>query len=224
MMAAVLVVGVISMVIPASFAQPYYQQYDDPYAKDHKKKSTDVNIQKIKCVNSNVNVNGIEITQIPQNGEMTEAQALEDGAANGNGPLGNGLNIDKNLVNICVNVNVNEQAAEDGDDQADNCQSCIEETLTEEQINNINSVLMNGRITFQVGTEEPQTVTSLTQVCEIITNANGQVTPENIRSFFEAVNEALIGSQLPPIPPDSDTVTLLIDCLQAAGLVTTTSG
>ncbi|MFB5600918.1 MAG: hypothetical protein ACE5SW_11920 [Nitrososphaeraceae archaeon] len=112
-MAAVLVAGTISMIIPSSFAQSYEDPYaKDPYANDNKK-STDVNIQKIKCINENTNVNGIDITEIPQNGiAAAEAQANEDGSANGNGPTnenGNGINFDKNLVNICVNLNFNNQ-------------------------------------------------------------------------------------------------------------------
>ena len=31
-----------------------------------KEKKTNVNIQKIECINSNINVNGIDITRIPQ--------------------------------------------------------------------------------------------------------------------------------------------------------------
>jgi hypothetical protein len=36
----------------------HYNVYPDP------KKSSDVNIQKIKCLNSNITVNGLDITQI----------------------------------------------------------------------------------------------------------------------------------------------------------------
>ena len=44
----------------------YYKDYNGyDYPKDPKKNSH-VDIQKIKCVNSNINVNGIDITQIPQ--------------------------------------------------------------------------------------------------------------------------------------------------------------
>ena len=96
------------------------QMYEDQYGYDnnnnnHKtKKISDVNIQKINCVNSNINVNGIDITQIPEGpNDLTTAETRnEDGAAantqNGNG-LGDRINFDKNLVNVCVNANDNEQ-------------------------------------------------------------------------------------------------------------------
>ncbi|MFB5600262.1 MAG: hypothetical protein ACE5SW_08565 [Nitrososphaeraceae archaeon] len=111
LLAAVLVVGTISMTIPSSFAQSYAP---DPYAPDPKS----VNVQKIKCVNSNVNVNGVDVNQfLDENGEVTEAQQLEeDGTTNENGNenglVGDGgLNIDRNLLNICLDINANGQAS-----------------------------------------------------------------------------------------------------------------
>jgi len=114
-MIAVLVAGTISMVMPTSFAEPYDQKfYKDPYAKDHYKKSPGVSVQKIKCVNFNINLNGIDIKpHLGDNMGTAEAQTAQDGAKNENGIMnGNGndgINIDKNLVNICVNVNINNQ-------------------------------------------------------------------------------------------------------------------
>jgi hypothetical protein len=119
LLAAVLVAGTISMTIPSSFAQQYYPDAyaQDPYAME-KPQPKSVSIQKINCVNSNVNVNGVDITQLPpQNGDAAAAQLAEDGAANGNGNglLGDGgLNIDRNLVNICVDINANGQFSGDG--------------------------------------------------------------------------------------------------------------
>jgi hypothetical protein len=86
----------------------------------------------------------------------SEAQVLEEGVANGNGLMNvnNGINFDKNLVNICVNINVNEQIEEE-DDLADPCQSCIQQTLTPEQISNINTVMAQDGVTFQVGADTP---------------------------------------------------------------------
>ena len=51
------------------------QMYDDEqYGYDnHPKKSSHTDIQKIKCVNSNTNVNGIDITQVPQDGAAAAA-------------------------------------------------------------------------------------------------------------------------------------------------------
>src|SRR5574339_1248751 len=66
-------------------------------------------IQKIKCVNSNININGVDITQIPRDNTASVAAANEEpNRENGNG-LADRINFDRNLVNICVNANNNDQ-------------------------------------------------------------------------------------------------------------------
>jgi len=90
-----------------------YYQDDNRYSYDnnHQKKSSHADIQKIKCVNSNINVNGIDITQIPH--DTATAAANEAGTEGTNTQNGNGfadkINFNRNLVNICVNVNHNLQ-------------------------------------------------------------------------------------------------------------------
>ncbi|MFB5600879.1 MAG: hypothetical protein ACE5SW_11715 [Nitrososphaeraceae archaeon] len=94
LLAAVLVAGTISMTIPSSFAEP------------------GVNIQKIKCHNSNTNINGVDVNQFPDtNGDAANVQLTRDSPENGNGNglLEGGINIDRNLVNFCINVNGNLQ-------------------------------------------------------------------------------------------------------------------
>jgi hypothetical protein len=120
--------GLLSLnpsIIGNAGAQMYGVQYgyDSNYYKDdnrygydnnHEKKSSHEDIQKISCVNSNINVNGIDITQIPH--DETATAAAIDGTAetpntqqNSNG-LADKINIERNLVNICANVNSNNQA------------------------------------------------------------------------------------------------------------------
>src|SRR5574339_1274520 len=83
-------------------AQPYGDGYGNGYDKHPEK--TNVNIQKIKCINSNINVNGIDITQIPEETATTNDLQGTDAAVNGeeNGDGVGGINFNKNLVNICV--------------------------------------------------------------------------------------------------------------------------
>lgn len=126
------------MTIPSSFAQPddrddrdfigdkyyekdpynkYYNGHDDPFGKDQDKEYKGANVQTIKCVNSNVNINGIDIKKGPKPAAVDEAaaedaQQIKGENGQGNGLFG-GLNIDKNLVNICVNFNFNEQEDEE---------------------------------------------------------------------------------------------------------------
>lgn len=99
-------------------AQTYdeYNQYgyDNNYNNYYPDaKSSHVEVQKISCINDNKNINGLDITEIPEDG--TSTAAANEGAAadaantqNGNG-FADRINFDKNLVNICVNVNVNDQ-------------------------------------------------------------------------------------------------------------------
>ena len=89
------------------FGNDHYKVYPDP------KKNSDVNVQKLKCVNSNINVNGMDITEVPQN--PTALPTANEGAGikgantqNGNG-LEDRINFDRNLVNLCANINFNDQ-------------------------------------------------------------------------------------------------------------------
>lgn len=91
-------------------AQPYGDGYGNGYDKHSEK--TNVNIQKIKCINSNINVNGIDVNEVPQGDGLTASESANDEAAtNGqqNGDGAGGINFDRNLVNICVNLNFNNQ-------------------------------------------------------------------------------------------------------------------
>lgn len=113
LLAAIMVVGTVGMIIPKSFADLYEREY---YNHDVKrpfdirvmddKDSKSVNVQELKCVNVNINVNGVDVNKQPK-GMWADASTVEalqvDGATEGNGLFGDDLNIDKNLVNICVN-------------------------------------------------------------------------------------------------------------------------
>jgi len=111
-MACILIVIAGLLVLnPSTITIVQAQMYSYDYGYDKDEKKSDVNIQKIKCVNRNINVNGIDITQIPQDTTAaSELQPNDQGsneAQNGN-ELGD-LNFDRNLVNICANANFNQQ-------------------------------------------------------------------------------------------------------------------
>lgn len=103
------------MVVNAQ-AQMYNYVYEPHYYNVYpdQKKSSDVNIQKINCLNNNITVNGLDITQI-QDGAIVVAgtNGVYDGPDDRNTQLDNGfgnqINLDKNLENMYVNVNLNEQ-------------------------------------------------------------------------------------------------------------------
>jgi endonuclease/exonuclease/phosphatase family metal-dependent hydrolase len=128
-LAILLVAGTIALSSSSSFvigtaqAQPYYGMdiYKSEYGyhddnNNYPKKSYDVNIQKIECVNININVNELDITQLPQetNGLATaEVAANEesnlDSANMQNEGFGDSINFNKNFINICKNFNNNHQ-------------------------------------------------------------------------------------------------------------------
>jgi hypothetical protein len=143
-------------------AQMYDNQYgyDNNYYQDDNRysyekndpKSSHTDIQKIKCVNSNINVNGIDITQIPHDATVLAA-TNEGGVEGANTQNGNGLadriNLERNLVNICVNVNDNEQVKVSPPDEEEPQQSTA--TLTVSKIvqcdNDSTSTTACGRVT-----------------------------------------------------------------------------
>lgn len=100
---------------PSMITTAQAEPYGDEYGYDKHPEKTNVNIQKIKCVNSNINVNGIDITQIPQDfattNELQETEAAVNGEQNDNGV--GGINFERNLVNICANLNFNDQLRSD---------------------------------------------------------------------------------------------------------------
>src|SRR5574339_765427 len=92
------------------FGNDHYKVYPDP------KKTSDVNVQKLKCVNSNINVNGIDITEVPQNptalataNEGSADETAEAANTQNDNSSGNSINFDRNPINICANVNFNDQ-------------------------------------------------------------------------------------------------------------------
>lgn len=107
--------SIMIMVVNAQ-AQMYNYVYEPHYYNVYpdQKKSSDVNIQKINCLNNNITVNGLDITQI-QDGAIVVAgtNGVYDGPDDRNTQLDNGfgnqINLDKNLENMYVNVNLNEQ-------------------------------------------------------------------------------------------------------------------
>jgi hypothetical protein len=120
--------SVLALITPSvttnTHAVPYGSNFNDQYSDGYGDKSRynddkysyndpkdkSVSVQEIKCKSNNVNINGIDITEIPQEpNEMVAAEAATDAT---NAPNGNGfdkINFDRNLVNICLNVNVNDQ-------------------------------------------------------------------------------------------------------------------
>jgi len=93
LIATIMVAGKRLVTISKSFAEP------------------GTNIQKIKCDNNKVNIKGVDGNK-RQTARLEEDEAAnairEDGQIGQRNGLFDGLNIDKYLVNICVNFHYNE--------------------------------------------------------------------------------------------------------------------
>jgi hypothetical protein len=114
-----LIAGIISMLYPsfaidvlaangdyAKLGETYSSGYYPPY-------HSNLNDQTIECIDNNVNINGIDVTKLssPNHRDLiNELQSTEseDAEPQDNGFVNN-FNLDKNLVNICANLNLNEQ-------------------------------------------------------------------------------------------------------------------
>ncbi|HLN33744.1 MAG TPA: hypothetical protein VK250_00525 [Nitrososphaeraceae archaeon] len=116
-LSTILTTGILALnpsMVDAQFYAHEYGYVDSNYNNyDKQSKSSHVDIQKIKCVNSNININCIDITQIPQDSsalaatnEGIGATAHATNSENANG-LADKINFDKNPVNRYKNSLIN---------------------------------------------------------------------------------------------------------------------
>jgi len=95
----------------------YFEDKKSPFGKDHDKEYKGVSAQKIKCINSNININDVDVNKYANGwgADATTAKALQGDendftGGNGNGISGNGgIDIERNLVNVCLDINLNAQ-------------------------------------------------------------------------------------------------------------------
>jgi len=195
-------------------AQMYDNQYgyDNNYNQDNNRysydkndpKSSQTDIQKIKCVNSNINVNGVDITQIPQDGPGVAAaneEASPDGANAQNGnSLADRINVERNLVNVCANVNDNEQIKVTPPEEEDQgCEECFRNNLDEDQID---LLLERAVIALQI-VRGDITLEDLCKILDLI--ENGQDETQTLQRILNSID-------------DADTSTIL-NCLAQLGLI-----
>jgi len=182
-----------------------YYQDDNRYSYDkNDPKSSHTDIQKIKCVNSNINVNGVDITQIPQDGPGVAAaneEAGPDGANTQNGnSLADRINVERNLVNVCANVNDNEQIKVTPPEEEDQrCEECFSNNLDGGQID---LLLDRAVIALQI-VRGDITLEDLCTILDLI--ENGQEETQTLQRILNSIDEA-------------DTSTIL-NCLAQLGLI-----
>ena len=90
----------------AKLGDTYSSGYHVPY-------NSNLSHQTIECIDKNVNINGIDVTKLSSPNHRDLINELQSSESEGAEPQDNGLvnnlNLDKNLVNICANLNLNEQ-------------------------------------------------------------------------------------------------------------------
>ena len=202
----------------------YYDEYDDnTYYKDDnnrygydndKKKSSDAKVQNIKCNNIIINKNGENVDQPPQDGDMTTAATLQ-GLDNKNfaideetswlAPLneesqGN-INLDKNVVNVCINKNNNQITVGEPVEQPPTCEGCFGD-LSQEQIDDIFPIMFAGGVAFQ----------TLQALCETL---DGDLTDQQRQDLFLVISTGLIDAGSLSV----EEINAILDCLEGLGLI-----
>jgi hypothetical protein len=187
-------------------AQMYANEYghDSSYNKYYPEpKSSHTDIQKIKCINSNINVNGIDITQIPQDGTGVAA-ANEEGAEaanaqNGNNGIANRINFERNLVNICINYNQNDQLRISEEPEPLTCEECFTKNLDQEEVSDV---------VTEIREISRGQITTLEELCErlseIVASGNQGVLQNASNELAEAFQNAGLSE---------DQFNTVLDCL-----------
>ena len=179
------------------------------YDNGHQTKKTNVNILKIKCVNSNINVNGIDITQIPRDDTATRAAANEGGAEGAYTQNGNGLvdriDFDRNLVNICVNVNDNEQVKVSPPEEQ-TCENCF--SILSEQ--DLEGFLMIFDQTVDSATGEEIDINTVADLCEFLETSTVLSSSEKFALLSVTLNSQGVS--------DEDEA-IILQCLRNLGTV-----
>ncbi len=188
-----------------------YYQDDNRYSYDKKdSKSSHTDIQKIKCVNSNINVNGIDITEIPQGSSALATTNEGAGATDAsNSENGNGLdkiNFDKNLVNICVNVNDNNQIKTIAPEEDQACENCFS-ILSEEDLEGF---LMIFDQTVDSATGEEIDINTLADLCEFLETSTAISSTEKWQLLNTTLNSQGVSQQ------DRD---IILQCLEDLGII-----
>jgi hypothetical protein len=191
---------------PSTITNAGAQMYGDQYGYDnnHQKKSSHGDIQKIKCINSNINVNGIDVTQIPQ--DSTALAATNEGgteAANTENSNGlTGINFDRNLVNICVNLNHNEQVKV----SQPTCENCF--SILSDQ--DLEGFLMIFDDTVDSATNEEIDINTLADLCEFLETSTILSSSEKFALLSVTLNSQGVS--------DEDEA-IILQCLRDLGTV-----
>jgi hypothetical protein len=212
-----------------NYEQPEYPSYgkdNNSYKskKDSSSSSSSVSINKLNCINNNVNINGNNTGDInvgnsgkSATGPGTEEGYLGVGSSGGYGEgYDNGYNKQKDkgfscIINNTINNTIVGGNATDGNGNVPEprtCEECFREILTPEQISDIEVAFGSGEpgegIVVNFGGFQV-TITSFEQFCEIL-------------SMFTVELDSVVNQLILPVEPDPspETIADIVDCIAAA--------
>ena len=205
-LAIVLVAGTIALLSSPSFmtkgeaqAQPYYGM-DNDY-KSQKDSSKSVFINKLKCINTNININGENTgnINIGNKGQVgTAEEGYYDGYSNKDKGFDCTINNNNTNTNLVGNGNQTEPLT---------CEECFIENLNEEQLNNVTIALSVSRVGNLEGLCEALSNTTFTNqeklvaLSALFTNA-GITDVDAILRVLECLEEL----RLIIVPPNFDPI------------------
>ena len=191
-----------------SYRPEYNELQYPPYGEDDRETSKDskiVNINKIKCINNNININGVNSgdINIGNKGGVTE----EEGYLGANSYSGEGYNNghskkDKGFDCVINNNNTNINLV-GGSNQTEplTCEECFTENLSPGQLNNLTNVLSNSDLKDLEG------------LCELLSNS----TLTNQQKLF--ILSAIFINAGIMIETDADAILRVLQCLDELGLI-----
>jgi hypothetical protein len=229
-LAALLVLGTIATILPSIQAQPYYKDTYQPeypsysqdyepeypsYGKDSyksKDSSNSVSLNKLNCVNNNVNINGNNTgdVNVGNKGQAPTAEGYigaYSSGGNGEGYDNNGYNKQKDQGFTCIinNNNNNTNVVSGGGNITDgngnvntcdeNVRACFDALLNDEELQDLEDAFPFSITIMQTDPQPSITITiqSLDDFCEAIQETLG---PQNISLLTTVVEEILIKAEI----------------------------
>jgi hypothetical protein len=211
-LAIVLVAGTFALSAPSFMtnaqAQPYYGMDNNQksYVNDDRDKSKDsgsksVSINKLKCINNNININGVNSgdINIGNKGGVTEEGYVGANSYSGEGYYNGHSKKDKSFDCIINNNNTNINLVGGGNQTEPlTCEECFTENLNEEQLNNITLALSVSR------------VGNLEGLCEQLSNTTF-TNPQKLLALSALFTNAGI--------TDVDAILRILECLEELRLI-----
>ena len=204
----------------------YYQSEYPPYAADEYKNKNDyykskdsVINQKFKCINNNINIVGADINQLPSNslanglaaqGLQDEDDGLDSNSLSQEGNNDDGINLDKNIINVCKNINniLNEPEPE----EPLTCEECfgVDSALQAVIAEYLVDITTDTTISFNSDTLIiPGEVDTIEQLCPLLEG--------HTDSLIKVVIELMVETET--TTDFEDSIAALIKCLLEAGVI-----